>query len=70
VQSAFESSDSLRTGSTIAFIAGGAFAAGTLVYYLVTRKSSAPVGASAGVGVRMGPVVGRGQQGMLLTGTW
>ena len=70
IQSTFESSDSLRTGSTIAFIAGGAFAAGTLVYYLVTRKSSAPVAASAGSWLRVAPAVGRGQDGLVLSGTW
>lgn len=72
-----DTADNYKKYATISFIAGGVFAVGTLVYALVpelqggSARSAKPNSASTdGVRVQVVPVVGPGQNGLVVLGSF
>lgn len=70
-----DTADNYKTYATIGFIAGGALAAGTLVYVLVPAFQGGSNSASTkpsdrGLQARLIPIVGPGHQGLVLQGSF
>lgn len=67
-----DTADKYKTYATVGFIAGGALAAGTLVYVLVPalQGGSTDEQADRGLKTRLIPIVGPEQQGFVLQGSF
>lgn len=71
-QDRVDTADKYKTYATVGFIAGGALAAGTLVYVLVPalQGGSTDEQADRGLKTRLIPIVGPEQQGFVLQGSF
>jgi hypothetical protein len=71
-QDRVDTADKYKTYATVGFIAGGALAAGTLVYVLVPtlQGGSSTEQADRGVKTRLIPIVGPEHQGLVLQGSF